>query len=374
MLKHLNIATLIVLAFSLFSCGNDGTDEPVVSDGMVNMVISVASIDSQPSVPTRADETYFEDPVSRFERIHTLRYIIVRPDGKVEHNYFVTTAMADNGVDYHNNITFKVVGGEKKQIYIIANEASVPGYDFGQFVAGAPFKAAEAESLTLVAPQPGMPLFDNSDESTAHYLPMAEHFEVNVTRPSETSDGPTYQYETLFITRSTVKFSFSAQVSPVSPSDIVLKKVIFNNIGDRQFLFPKNTEYSPSKYPVSGSDRIITAYDVPDGAETSQLPFDLDWNFPPMTAGGKVTSSSLYFPETAFSGKYSATIVVGVDGEDFEYTADLPNLPSLPRNTHVKVDMVLKGHSVTCVVDVAQYIGVTLEPEFGFVKLHPNQK
>ncbi len=369
MLKHLDITALIMLLISLCSCEKD-KDPVATGDGMVNMVISVKTIDSQLSALTRANETYFEDPTSRFERIHTLRYIIVRPDGKVEHNYIIDS---ESETDYVNYVSFKVQGGEKKQIYLIANEASVTGYDFTKFVAGSSFDATGVEAITLQT-QPGKPLFDNSAEGNQSYLPMAEHFEIEVKMPSPGTDGPTYQYETLFITRTTVKFSFSAVVSPVSTSDITLKKIVFNQIGECQYLFPRNTVYDPAKYPADASDRMITAYEVPQGAVTADVPFEINWEFPPMNGQGKTGSPALYFPETMFDGNYTATIVVNVDGDDFTYTAQLPNLPSLPRNTHVKIDMVLTGHDVTCIVDVAQYIGVILKPQFGFEVLHPNQQ
>lgn len=376
MLKFSKIAAMILSACIFAGCGESGVVPGTQGDGMVSMVLSVATVDSREPARSRADETYFEELTSHYERINTLRLIIVRPDGRVEHNRLIRTAMADQGVDYHNNMVFKVLGGEKKDIWLIANEASVPGYDFGRFVTGAPLDVAALEAITLKTSAAGAPLFDNSDAAAdRHYLPMAEHFAgVDVKLPSPATDGPTYQYETLFITRSTVKFTLSAKVDPPSYSNITLKKIVFNNIGDTQYLFPKNTEYSPSKFPLSGANRLITAYDVPEGAATAPLSFDVNWNFPPLSSAGKTASPALYFPETKIDGKYTATVTVEVDGTDFEYTAQLPNLPSLPRNTHVRIDMVFTGHSVQCQVDLAQYIGVILKPDFGFEELHPNQQ
>lgn len=375
MLKHLYIIALTALALTLAACDSKGIDPVAPGDGMVTMVISVKTIDSQPDAPlSRANETYFENPSSKFEMLNTLRYIIVRPDGKVEHNYIFGEALqaSGNATDHVDYISFKVVGGEKKQVYLIANEASVP-YDFSTIVDGSVFPTDEIENIQLTASQPGQPLYDNSDLATAKFLPLSEHFEVDVKEASPTSDGPTYDYQTLFITRSTVKFSFTAQVVPASNSAITLKQIIFNEIGDRQYLLPKNTEYSPAKYPVNTDDRMIVAYDVPAAATTAPATFDVNWQWNAGDSEGKAASPALYFPETAFNGNYTATIVVNVDGNDYQYTASLPNLPSLPRNTHVKIDMTLSDESVKCQVDLAPYIGVRLNPVFGWEELHPNQ-
>lgn len=236
------------------------------------------------------------------------------------------------------------------------------------------FPSSDVESIILQSPSPASPLFDNTDETSAKYLPMAEQFEIDVVRPSGNATTDTYQYETLFLTRTTVKFSISAKVEPLSNSNIVLKRVTFNQIGDRQFLFPNNTTYSPEKYPLSGDNRIITAYDIPSEVVNSSVSFDVNWIFSPMSAEGKIASPPIYFPETklAADDKYSVRVIVAIDGEDFEYDADLPNLPSLPRNTHVRLNLVFTGHNVECHVDVAPYIGVELKPSFGFDKLHPN--
>ncbi len=375
MLKYLKPVLILVVSYLLWGCGESNSLSEIEGDGMVNIVLSVATVDSESSGRSRADEYYFEEPSSQFERLRSLRYIFVRPDGTVEYNIYIDTNIPESGVDYYNSVKFKVRGGEKKKVYVIGNEASVRDiYNFDNIKVGSIFPTSDVESIILRSPSPAFPLFDNSDETSAKYLPMAEQFEIDVVKPSGNATTDTYQYETLFLTRTTVKFSISAKVEPVSNSNIVLKRVTFKQIGDRQYLFPNNTAYSPEKYPVSGDNRIITAYDIPSGAVNSPVSFDINWTFPPMSAEGKIASPPIYFPETKLvaDDKYSVRVVVAIDGEDFEYDADLPNLPSLPRNTHVRLNLVFTGHNVECHVDVAPYIGVELKPSFGFDKLHPN--
>ena len=47
------------------------------------------------------------------------------------------------------------------------------------------------------------------------------------------------------------------------------------------------------------------------------------------------------------------------------YTAPLPHLASLFRNTHVKVNVTFKDHQLEWEVDVEPYWEVVLDPIFG---------
>lgn len=102
-------------------------------------------------------------------------------------------------------------------------------------------------------------------------------------------------------------------------------------------------------------------------------------NFPvDYTPGTTLTyAPQLYFPETALPVATGATaqeyiLAVKLSGDE-EPCAEvpLPNLPSLPRNTHVKVNISLKNSDVKCTVDVVPYTAVPLNPSFGFDQLLP---
>lgn len=56
-------------------------------------------------------------------------------------------------------------------------------------------------------------------------------------------------------------------------------------------------------------------------------------------------------------------LTLGVNGTELK--SYLPNLPQLPRNTHVVVNITINEHAMDCIVDVRPYTGITLEPDFG---------
>ena len=59
---------------------------------------------------------------------------------------------------------------------------------------------------------------------------------------------------------------------------------------------------------------------------------------------------------------YTVTLNIG----DASLSTTLENLPTLPRNTHVIVNMTLSQSELTAVVELVPYIGVELKPSFGF--------
>lgn len=81
----------------------------------------------------------------------------------------------------------------------------------------------------------------------------------------------------------------------------------------------------------------------------------------------------LYFPESKFGGdeqKYYATVALSdrsnpSAGLTWFPEVELPNLPSLPRNTHVIINFELSGSTLNATVDVLPYTGVYLNPDFG---------
>ncbi len=77
---------------------------------------------------------------------------------------------------------------------------------------------------------------------------------------------------------------------------------------------------------------------------------------------------------TCWSGKHSDDnnkenpylLTLGVNGTELK--SYLPNLPQLPRNTHVVVNITINEHAMDCIVDVRPYTEITLEPEFRVIK------
>lgn len=61
--------------------------------------------------------------VTEAEKMHTLRVILVRPDGRVEHNVYLDLKNASVS-DRYGKIRLKVQGNEEKTIYLLGNEGS----------------------------------------------------------------------------------------------------------------------------------------------------------------------------------------------------------------------------------------------------------
>lgn len=166
-----------------------------------------------------------------------------------------------------------------------------------------------------------------------------------------------------------------------------------NAIGDREYLLPNNAVYDPVKSnplePSGSSETIviaknITSFDVPDGAINKDLVFPVGFEFTKSSSESETFGQNIYYPETIISSdnKYRIRIVTTsnygenstTETEDNVLTSqwvELDNLPLLPRNTHVVVNITLKTEIVDGEVDLVPYIGIVLTPGFGFNQLLP---
>ena len=113
----------------LLMCGCDSrSDEGLsLSNGpdAVYLDINVALRDASASgrsVSGRAEEEMYGE-VTEAEKMHTLRVILVRPDGRVEHNVYLDLKNASVS-DRYGKIRLKVQGNEEKTIYLLGNEGS----------------------------------------------------------------------------------------------------------------------------------------------------------------------------------------------------------------------------------------------------------
>ena len=122
--------TVVVLGVCfLLMCGCDSrSDEGLsLSNGpdAVYLDINVALRDASASgrsVSGRAEEEMYGE-VTEAEKMHTLRVILVRPDGRVEHNVYLDLKNASVS-DRYGKIRLKVQGNEEKTIYLLGNEGS----------------------------------------------------------------------------------------------------------------------------------------------------------------------------------------------------------------------------------------------------------
>lgn len=382
---NLHISLFFLIGCMAVLAGCNDHDEPG-ADGerslQANICLDISLI-NRDALPSRGgtvvdDLNYFEDPVSRYEQISTMRIIIVDANGRVEHNRFLSF---DSPI-LNTKAVFKVKPLETKQIYLFGNELPKEGwegngyYDFSSIRAGQRFPVEEINALTVGSAKPGEPMIDNTG-ATRTYLPVNEHFERTLSSNEPgTEDDPSETFS-LFVTRSGVKFSVEATYDGrlIAPSSVLtIDSVKINAIGNREYLLPTATEYSPSKSvetSVDGEGRFITTYKVPDtGVVNSIITLPALLTFPPSGQGKSVYAPEIYYPETQLvSGlKYQLQIVTGVSsvaGPLYSDWVDLPNLDDLPRNTHVIIKLHLEEQSLKCVVDLVPYREIELSPTFG---------
>lgn len=359
MIRHITYTLIALLTLAGCSANNEPA-LPTVDNNAAEtyLKLSIASAEA-PSGNSRANDYEFEGPINDLEKIQTMRFIIVDEAGYVEHNVLISQTDAPD-VEIES-AAYRVKPNETKTVFLIGNEASIPEevlkpFKSLVFADGFPFDLAK--TLTISRESATSPLYSNSQ-----LIPMTEFHKVEIGAP-KIIDGENVPYhEKLFVTRTAVKFTFNLNIvvkgnNPVDHIDV--GDVTIHKIADKEFLFPVDTEYLPLKSPSTHENRIVTAYSTPADAATYSVP--ISW-----TQGSDIfhyTAGPVYLTETKYGeGNTPYSITLPIDGVDL--TATLPNLPSLPRNTHVKVNITVTGPQIRCEVDLVPYIGVILEPDFG---------
>ncbi len=443
--KYINSLLILFSMFWLAGCADDSSilAPDIAQGGNGDVILSLNVSISNSQSGTRADAS-FEDAKNTLELMHSLRVIIVNEKDTVEHNLRVDMPNG-MGVDKIGELEFKVstkygttdtikdkhqlIQTEKKRIYLIANEDAIPSGDdlpTGMFdikkslnedlKPGTNFLQSSAKYIVIwnnwqvgsgnapTLPEYATPFINNEGENKKYVL-MTEFFDVDVNA-NLSLPGKQVTKANLFVTRNLVKFRFSIKADDDTPS-FKVKKIIFSNLMQKEYLFPNDAVYKPAKYDADGKvsveDREISSYEVPsysyrDGNYVRPYIFEPD-NF-----GFNATSAN---PENAFRDKYEPplyfcetrnlvksdtddtitdsqlyTVAIEVefqnklkdeDGNEiidpFVMTFDakqLENLTLLPRNTIVQVDMNVHKGTLEATATVFPYTGVWLNPEFGF--------
>lgn len=466
---HWFLNTLVAAGMTLcaVSCGDDGSwsnldpgtgqhpDAEKPTEVTLRLKVSVLGDTPQtrayPGVP---DDGSFEDPATEYERLHTLRVIIVDSLGKVEHNRMVNLDKDGNVIN--DNLEFRIsvpwikeengkehFGVANKKIWLFGNEkAANPavcdamvsvkltetgaaltqdqmdayknngnmaldllsvGTTFcGAFDKVHGWATVEAQPQTalqsaVLTREEGKPFIDNSG-TEKQYVPMNEFFDISITPDDlKKSEGGTILRVTkdLFVTRSLVKFTFSAQFAETNLNNerMRISKITVTDIAKNGYYIPNATYYDPGKYTKSNNEnggRWITQFAVPQNVVKSSYTF-----IPPAgendsflvlkeePAKGKrnVYTAYKYFPETKLSGdnRYYVSLKAEVYNDETNSWDELSygpvplrglasnpvDLLDIPRNTHVYVNFLFNDYGVNAVVDLVPYTGVWLEPEFG---------
>lgn len=410
---------ILIAALSVLNCGcnddlaRDIISEPIVTEdnAYVDLCITVAANNcfAPGSAQSRAEEDEeqqseqifsFQPGIPPYEDIHSLR-VIMLDDNKVEYNEFL------KGFDLSStqevkNIRLRTKPGGKRRLYLIANEAALydlmntEDFDFSELAPGDRIFPQLFSILTINASKAGLPLFDNG----MTYVPMTEFFDVDISEiPEDWTDdmGPFTQMESMFVTRTAVKFSFIFQDKPPYKvgEDYQITDIKIHSTALSEYLFPHNLTYYPPKN-LDFLDRQVVNFSTPSDVsgvaninikpqeyedEDNYSILDEDRYDGILKAGDRIFTydSPAYFPETKITGTCTMDVTVkwldNGDTETFE-GLQLNNLPygGLPRNTHVLVIISAGEHKLNANVRLVPYIGVELEPLFGFDKLVPGDK
>lgn len=321
---------------------------------------------------TKAGENIgFEPPSTQYEKLNSVRVIVVSA-GTVEINDLTTDL---RGIDFIEK-RYEVIPNQLKTVYLIANEQGFhPMLDgrkirFDEYVEGSALPVNFSD-ITIQSDNTGI-IIDNELKSEKSYLPMSEVFEIFVGPPSQIGESE-YSVD-FFLTRATTKFGFEIDEESDITDDIIIKRITVSSLANCQYFFPKETDYIPSKYQEAPGGRIISSFISPRSElkEIAFTPPSLSriWN----ARTGSYTCSP-YFPEKYYAETDASNFSVAVEGilvneieeREFSYSSpSLPNLPLLPRNTFVRIKIRFKKGPDNIVVDVIPYIGIELDPEFGF--------
>ena len=358
--KFRHIAALAALLFLLSGCnsiwsGLDGT--------MSELTLSITVSDTPASPVSRGAGTRaislnpddFTAPVHDGEKMRSLRIIIVRPDGTVEHNrYLDFTGSAKGAYITVDNVRFEVYGPEKKQIYLFANEfvkssdksRKIVDYDLGSITPGSIFPEEDLSELKIT-------LTSDEEQLPSEALPMSECHSISM---------PAMDYSAeLYVTRAATKFTFL--LDNTSSKEHSLSEISISKGSNIEYYLPR---ISYSGNPSDGSFSVDD-YTVPNtGDNNNYYIFRYDCPGTVVASGATTRLEAIYLLEGKYTDakdtrNYSMTATIdGVLYEDY-----FPDLSQLPRNTHVVVCLSIRDYEVVWDVKVYPYGEVWLNPGFG---------
>lgn len=380
--------TAALLALAATGCGGDNSvsREPDVPADKCVLMLSTGIIERSRAGAATADN----------DKMHTLRVVVVRPDGTVEHNDYVNFGQSPQTECYR---IYEVVPNEQKTIYLIANEGGA-AEDLTRQLDN--FSQAAVEGLTFTLGSGPVPM------SSKYVLtsPPAGQFqekEMNIVRAATKISYRFINYRTSKITVNSVGVSRTANCMYLMPrvgeSDQMkvfdgasmpwidwLRKVSDESQVNLQYPGPTN----PGLHDPGLADKRgwILNYDVPSSAVYGVEQLTMNLALPAdMGEGAKpVVSDEFYMHESRFGaaadGTQTYTMAFNLtefkrldglddDGKPQYETAGSPvsmdgikfeNLKALFRNTHVLVDVEISSEIF---VRVIPYAECRLDPIFG---------
>ena len=341
----------------------------------LNVGVEESGIPSAQSRAAVTDGYYFEEPLRPNEQLNNL-YVFITDNDVVEAMREVKYNRFGQIMD-NENLTFKLTPGDKR-IYLLGNTSSLPAeiHSLIESISVGGRMPVDNLNSAILSRRNTEPFFTSEQD-----IPMAETFDISLVL--ETSDKSTYVYADVFVTRIAVKYTI------LCPDDVSGLSVRLPALATKQYFMPKDVVYDPGKYrpgqKINGIEgRNIISFDSPaTESDLSEYTITLTGKklVNAVNPDGSTASAKTYrydpiymmeTPGSVFS--ISACVDNGltdekgnnIGGEWFDYQT-LPNLPLLPRNTHVIVNLSAK-YGFKCSVDLVPYRGCILEPYFGITR------
>ncbi len=376
--------------------------EPVV------LKVKVSLSDLLPKTRAEGDSSPYAVAANDNEKVQTLRVIVVNSRNEVEGNVHINL-MKDGGtpVEEQTVMMRNIASNDTKMIYLIANEEAtrkspvsvgdVPlvDYDFNKIKAGGKFPIDELFELK-------MQLNENSDHLSNGLkggLPMSECHRVRIPvvppdapgrdelvgdgfflldendqiiNPAPGADEEIFGYrQTLWITRTAVKFTCEVTNNQTA-GRVKLKGLRMQKMAGEAYFLPRVLErdgheikeFAVPVETMENNKHFEFKYDL---SATDELQKGKPFVLPPIyLLEGKYTDKN-GVKEGDNICNYQAALILERDGkQDTTSYMYLPNLPVLPRNTHVVLRATINDPAdIRWKVDVVPYGEVILEPGFG---------
>lgn len=375
-------ASLAAAALTALAACSGGEASPADDDAMeATLCLNVEQLTA-----SRADLASLDDN----EKMHSVRVVILRPDGTVEHNCHYSLSDAATS----RYIILKVHTGERKTIYFFANEESVAAVEgasagatsltgfLDSYPAGAPAGFASEVAGLYFAPD-----YVAADGSLRP-IPMSSAYEVDMPLADNFSG-------TFYVVRVATKFVVNFTSWRATPT--LVDAVGMECHARKNFLMA-------AVEPTKRNENLLAGYatwvdwlkDVADASSPTDKGYNvsnwlIDYGMPAGEASATVYRSpssiavpkaandvagtaqfTFYLPESkhiradAANGEQDYQLTVSVtDLNAGTFYCPLTGLDALFRNTEVIVNITLNDHSIAAEVDARPYSSVELNPQFG---------
>lgn len=406
--KSVYIVFLLAAVLGMSSCHKGKDVEIATKPEPVVLKVKVSLSDLLPKTRAEGDNSPYAVAANDNEKVQTLRVIVVNSRNEVEGNVHINL-MKDGGtpVEEQTVMMRNIASNDTKMIYLIANEEAtrkspvsvgdVPlvDYDFNKIKAGGKFPIDELFELK-------MQLNENSDHLSNGLkggLPMSECHRVRIPvvppdapgrdelegdgfflldendqiiNPAPGADEEIFGYrQTLWITRTAVKFTCEVTNNQTA-GRVKLKGLRMQKMAGEAYFLPRVLErdgheikeFAVPVETMENNKHFEFKYDL---SATEELQKEKPFVLPPIyLLEGKYTDKN-GVKEGDNICNYQAALILERDGkQDTTSYMYLPNLPVLPRNTHVVLRATINDPAdILWKVDVVPYGEVILEPGFG---------